>query len=165
MNATRHQEVRAFRQGRIRRESRRPFLSLLPILVWVLAGCATLTRDVYKGYPGQDKPDAELAIVRAESAQLVGVDGMPVKHPDSKNSYYYEARLLPGSHSVTLYKWFAVSVRIVPKGYLEVVRSFTMDMKPGHVYELHADRTVGFVRVYVWIKDTTTGEIVAGEKR
>lgn len=164
MLRTRHQEGQGSRRDGTRAETRRALLSLLPMLVWVLAGCA-LTRDVYKGYPGEDRPNVELAIVRAESARLVGVDGTPVEHPDPKNYYYYEARLLPGSHYVTLYAWLPASVLIAPKGYVEVVRSFTVDMKPGHVYELHADRAIGTIRVYVWIKDATTGEIVAGERR
>ena len=42
-------------------------------------------------------------------------------------------------------------------------RSFEAEFKAGHVYELHADRTTGpGFRVYMWIKDAATGEIVAG---
>ena len=129
------------------------------------AGCAGQIPDVYHGYPGEVRPDTELAIVRGVSAVLVKVDGKPLNpHPDP-NKYYHEARLLPGQHTLTLYSYFMVSIFIVPKGSIEVTSSFSLDLEAGHVYELHGDRTTGAgFRVFMWIEDASTGEVIAGER-
>jgi len=40
-----------------------------------------------------------------------------------------------------------------------------LELKAGHTYELHADRTTGHgYRKYFWITDAASGEVVAGEK-
>ncbi len=138
---------------------------LLLILVIVCAGCAGLTTDVYYGYLGEARSDAEVAIVRSVTAALEEIDGKQLKHPDP-DKYYSEARMPPGPHTVTLYREFGVSVLIVPKGYVEAVSTFPINLEPGHVYELHGDRTTGLgFRVYLWIVDATTGKVVAGQKK
>lgn len=129
----------------------------------ILAGCAALTPDIYRGYIEKDAQQAEVAIVRGETAAIYEINGTKLKHPDSER-YYREVYLSPGEHTIRLYRWFGVSVLIVPKGYIEVVSEpFSLNLKAGHIYELHADRTTGVIRIIVWIEDSTTGEVVARE--
>lgn len=128
-----------------------------------LAGCAGLTPDIYRGDVGKDAQQSEIAIVRGETAAIYEIDGTKLKHPDSER-YYREVYLPPGEHTIKLYRWFGVSVLIVPEGYIEVVsKPFSLILKAGHTYELHADRTTGVIRIIVWIEDSTTGEVVARE--
>jgi hypothetical protein len=137
----------------------------LCVTALLLGSCAGPTPDVYKSQLSQASPESPIAIFRAESAAFQEIDGSRLEHPDP-NKYYHEAHLPPGPHDVTLRRWFGVSVLVVPRGYIETVsRSFTVDMKADHVYELHADRTTGHgFRVYFWIEDATTKEVVAGTK-
>lgn len=134
------------------------------LLVFImLSACAGPTPDIHKAYIDKDQLVSEVAIVRAETAAIHKIDGKALKHPDP-NKYYREVYLPPGSHTITLYRWFAVSVLIVGKGYIEVVsKPFTVNLEAGHVYELHADRTTGVIRVILWIEDADTKEIIARE--
>ena len=127
-----------------------------------VTGCGRLTPDVYKPLLGSEAP---IAIVRAVSASFHEIDGRPLKHPDS-SKYFHEAHLPPGSHDLSLTSFFMVSALIVPRGYIEPVSTtFTVDMQADHIYELHADRTTGHgFRVYFWIEDVTSQEVVAGTK-
>lgn len=129
----------------------------------ILAGCAGLTPDIYREGVGNDAQQSEVAIVRGETAAIYEIDGTKLKHPDSER-YYREVYLSPGEHTIRLYRWFGVSVLIVPNGYIEVVSEpFALNLKAGHVYELHADRTTGVIRIILWIEDSATGEILAHE--
>lgn len=140
-------------------------LLLLLISVIVCAGCAGRTPDVHYGYLGEVRSGTEVAIVRGVTAALHQIDGRELKHSDP-DKYYREAQMPPGTHTVTLYRRFGVSVLIVAKGYIEAVSTFSVDLEPGHVYELHGDRTTGHgFRVYLWIVDATTGKVVAGQKK
>ena len=142
-----------------------PLLVTLCATALVLAACAGRTPEAYKRQMRHADPDAPFAIVRTVSAAFHRLDGRRLEHPDP-NKYYDEAHLPPGSHDVSLTAWFSVSMYLVPKGYIEPVSStFTVDLKADHVYELHADRTTGpGFRVYFWIEDATTGDVVAGTK-
>ena len=138
------------------------------VVIWcaflaLLIGCAPKP-DRYIGYEGPSKQANEVALLRAVGASIWEIDGERFEHPDP-DRYYSEAHLLPGDYQVTAYRWFGVSVLIVPRGYIEVTRRFYLSMEPGHVYELHADRTTGpGFRVSFWVKDATTGAIVAGQE-
>ncbi len=145
--------------------SRLKFIKIVMIwcafLAFVVA-CAPKP-DRYVGYEGPSKQLSEVAVLRAVGASIWEIDGERFQHPDP-DRYYSEAHLLPGDYQVTAYRWFGVSVLIVPRGYIEVTRRFYLSMEPGHVYELHADRTTGpGFRVFFWVKDATTGAIVAGQ--
>lgn len=133
------------------------------VLLLAFTGCAGPTPDIHKGYVGENQPVAEIAIVRAVTAGIHTMDGEELKHPE-KDKYYKEVYLPPGQHTITLYRWFAVSVLIVSKGYIEVVsKPFSVNLEAGHIYELHGDRTTGVIRVILWIEDAATGEIIARE--
>lgn len=134
------------------------------LAVAVVAGGCTLAPDVYVADAVQGATDADVAIIVSKSALPHAIDGVTLTHPDP-NKYYATLRLLPGRRKITLYKWFLVSVLVMPQGYFEATATYDLDLDAGHVYELHADRTTGpGFRVAMWIKDVTTGEIVAGEE-
>jgi hypothetical protein len=128
-----------------------------------LTGCGSLEPDIHKEYVGANQPASEVAIIRAVTAGIYKIDEKELKHPDT-SKYYKEIYLPPGQHTISLYKWFATSVLLVRKGYFEVVsKPFSLDLKAGHVYELHGDRTTGVIRVILWIEVSDTDEIVARE--
>jgi hypothetical protein len=129
----------------------------------ILVGCAGLTPDTYKGYVGEDASRSEVAIVEAATAAIYEINGHELKHPDP-GQYYRQVYLPPGEHTIKLYRWFGVSALIVSKGFIEVVsQPLSVNLKAGHTYELHADRTTGVIRVILWVEDSSTGEIVARE--
>ena len=135
-------------------------LSLLTALL-TLTGCTSLTPDVYEPLLGSDAP---VAIVRSVSASFHEVDGRRLKHPDP-SKYFHEAHLPPGPHDVSLTRGFFVYLGIITDFIVYVSDTFTVDMKADHVYELHADiSTERDIRVYFWIEDTKTQEIIAGTK-
>lgn len=115
----------------------------------------------YKLYPGEALPASALAIVKLSSAYYARFDGLTVERGD-----YQEVQLLPGAHEITWGKWFGVSVTVDADMFAEGSQSATVDLASGHIYELHADRTHGRgYRMYFWILDKTTGEVVAGVKK
>ena len=147
----------------IRAWNRRRIFQLLFVLTFVAAACG-LTPDVYEVQTVQDAPDAEIVIVVGKSARILKIDGKELEHPNP-DMYYASARLRPGLHAVTLNRWFVVSVLLVSRGYVDAVKTYSVNLQAGHVYELHADRTTGpGFRIAMWIKDATTGEIVAGQE-
>ena len=147
----------------IRTWSRRRIFRLHFVLAFVAAGC-TLTPDMYVADTVQNVPDAEVAIVEGRTAGIHKIDGKSLEHPNP-DMYYASARLHPGQHSVTLNREFVVSVLIVPGGFFEAIKTYNVNLQAGHVYELHADRTTGpGFRIAMWIKDATTGEVVAGQE-
>jgi hypothetical protein len=147
----------------IRTWSRRCIFRLLFVLAFVAAGC-TLTPDMYVADTVQNAPDAEVAIVEGRTAIPRNIDGKTLRHPNP-DMYYASARVSPGQHSVTLYREFLVSVLVVPGGFFEAAKTYNVNLEAGHIYELHADRTTGRgFRVAMWIKDATTGKIVAGQE-
>lgn len=131
----------------------------------LLAGCATSTPDTYVEAGALETSESDIAIVRARTAAFHSLDGQRIKHP-SPDKHYDEAKLTPAVHTLTLSRWFGVSVLLVPKGYIDAVsRPLTVELMPGRIYELHADRTTGpGFRIYFWIEDAETKELVAGER-
>ncbi len=137
---------------------------MLPFVLTLVAAACGLTPDVYEVQTVQDAPDAEIVIVVGKSARILKIDGKELEHPNP-DMYYASARLRPGLHAVTLNRWFVVSVLLVSRGYVDAVKTYSVNLQAGHVYELHADRTTGpGFHVAMWIIDATTGEVVAGQK-
>ena len=142
---------------------RRRYAAAFPIAAALVAVTCTLTPDLYEHPSVQSASDAEVAIVESISAIPHAIDGKSLEHPNP-DMYYASARLPPGSHRVTLVREFVVSVLLVPSGFVTARRTYNVNLEAGHVYELHADRTTGpGFRIAMWIKDATTGEVVAGQ--
>lgn len=147
-----------------------PVLAIVAIILascYVGPGAPLLYHDdsgrhhVYKLYPGQERPASELATVELSSAYYARIDGLLVYRGD-----YNKAHVLPGEHEITWGQWFAVSVMVEADMFSEGSLTAAVNLKAGHTYELHADRTTGHgYRKYFWISDTATGKVVAGEKK
>jgi len=153
----------------------------LPVLlktpVWIialfLAGCyvgpgvlSGLDSDrsspsIYKLYPGDARPDSEIAKVKLTDSYYAHVDGLLVNKRD-----YEEIHLLPGEHKIRWGREFAISVMVNPSMWDEGQADVIVDLEAGRTYELHADRTTGHgYQFYLWIEDAQTGEVVAGKKK
>lgn len=105
--------------------------------------------------------------MRGRTAAIKTVDGKSLlPHPEAdQGKAYNEAHLAPGSHRIEAIRRFAVSMLIVPKGYVDASARLTLKMERGQVYDLHAGRTIGRnFRVFFWIEDAKTGEVVVGTK-
>lgn len=132
---------------------------LLVLLAFSLPpGCATSTMKM-KVYEGPNLPKAEIAVLKAPRRQFPSVqlwimnfDGRrtQLRGPDPSRTFEF----LPGRHNLSFSLGGGCSRR--EPGYIE------FDAKVGHTYELRATNVMG--RVWSWIVDNNTGEIVAGQK-
>jgi len=130
-------------------------------LAALLAACASGPGEThaYKLYPGPARPATSLAIVRMGDAGRAEFDGRAASARD-----WTEVHLLPGEHQIRWQSLFGVSVMIEPSGFATGGNEAPVTLAAGHVYSLRADRTKGSgYRIYLWIRDETTGEIIAGE--
>jgi hypothetical protein len=130
-------------------------------LAALLMACASGPREThaYKLYPGPARPATELAIVQMGDAGAATFDGRVASAGD-----WTEVHLLPGEHSVRWQTEFLVSVMVEPGGFATGGNEALVTLAAGRVYSLRADRTTGpGYRMYFWIRDETTREIVAGE--
>ena len=135
----------------------RPAVALLLLLLAfsLPPGCGTV-----KVYEGPNLPKAEIAVLKTPifgtfsllpqgPPQIANIDGRGVP----ASAYTFELR--PGRHQVSL---SAVAGCGAAPAYVE----FTA--KGGHVYQLHT-RVEGLEgRVWAWIVDNNSGEIVGGKK-
>jgi len=132
-------------------------------LTALLAACASGPREthVYKLYPGSARPAAALAIVRLGDAGRAEFDGRPASSRD-----WTEVHLLPGEHRIRWQSEFGVSVMIEPSGFATGGNEAAVTLVAGHVYTLRADRTTGTgYRIYLWIRDETSGDVIAGKPK
>jgi hypothetical protein len=112
----------------------------LATFIFFLASCGLANHHVYKLYSGPERPDLEVATLRfGYGIYDVIIDGMKVNRND-----YQVIKLDPGNH-------------VINYGITETVK-----LKAGHAYSLHKDIKD---YTYRWIKDDTTDEDVAGERR
>lgn len=130
-----------------------PFPSLTPILVVLFTAGACASQ--------LSRPHEELAILDWSgwgAPRVFGIDGKATAGQD-------QAKLPPGKHTIRYGGSFATSVLLNPKGSAEYDLGATIDMKAGHVYAPKSERVYGYgtYRDYLWIEDTTTGEVVAGQ--
>jgi hypothetical protein len=135
---------------------------LFTVLFVVLFGCASVPKETYRGYTGDELPDASLALLYMGDGGTVKIDGMYYVE-----SYKYSAvKLLPGPHRIEWTSTFGVSVMVDPRMIVGFGNKETVTLQAGHSYRLRADRTTGpGYRVYMWIEDTLNGNVVAGEKK
>jgi hypothetical protein len=125
------------------------------------AGSCTTTEYAYKMYGGPERPDADLSVIDLADAAGVMVGNRKVARSD-----YSKVRLLPGTYPVYWECLYGVSVMIEPSGFATGAKSADVDLRAGHVYSLHCDRTTGYgYQMYQWIRDDTEGRIVAGQEK
>ena len=132
-------------------------------LTGLLAACASGPRETqaYKLYPGPVRPATELAIVQMGDAERAEFDGRVASGRD-----WTEVHLLPGEHRIRWQTEFGVSVMVEPSGFATGGNDVRVTLAAGHVYALKADRTTGpGYRMFFWIRDETTREVIAGEAK
>ena len=116
---------------------------------------------IYNLYPGKERPHSELATIKLASVYYAQIDGLRVNRAD-----YEQVLLLPGEHEIRWGQWFALSVLVDPDMFSEGSLTAVVELKAGHTYELHAERTTGHgYRKYFWITDAASGEVIAGQKK
>src|SRR5262245_10770894 len=136
-----------------------------------LGGCGLITKDLV-AYQGPAKPDSELAVVsEAMDARVLSltVDGRSF-YPHQASSFRQAMRLEPGTYAVN-YTFVGSDVLLkYVDGPETWGRSDTVELKAGHTYFVDGESCsdLNFCTshrkgsVYVWIKDETTGQVVAG---
>jgi len=126
----------------------------------VSASCST-PQYAYKMYGGQQRPQSELSVIELHDAVGVMIGNRKVAH-----SNYSSIQLLPGTYPVYWECLYGVSVMIEPSGFATGARSADVELRAGHTYSLHCDRTTGYgYQTYQWITDDTEGRIVAGREK
>jgi len=134
---------------------------LIGLTSLLLLACAALPDVPYKLYPGPVRPDSDLAIVRLGDADAAKFDDRIASRGD-----WSEVLLLPGEHLIEWQTEFGVSVLVEPSGFAMGGNEAKVMLLAGHVYTLRADRTTGpGYRMFFWIRDETTQQVVAGEAK
>jgi len=134
------------------------FFTLLVVLMF---GCASAPMGTYRAYTGEELSDSSLALLDIGRAASIQIDGMYY----IEGSEYSIVKLMPGSHRIEWTNLFGVSVMVDSRGIVAFDLKETIILQAGHLYKLRADRTHGHgYRVYMWIEDTNTGSVVAGNK-
>lgn len=136
---------------------------LVSAALLLLSACGTLHETgVYKLYPGPERPDSELATLAfGDRVYTMEVDGLKVSSGD-----YSEVKLLPGEHRINWGATFGVSVMVNPAMFDRADAEQVVKLAAGHRYRVQADRTTGAgYRMFVWIEDAASGEVVAGQKK
>ena len=120
-----------------------------------LSGCAQLELKPLKLYDGPDRPAQETA--KFERLKPAGSDFIDGTRSFSRFSHYL---FLPGRHGIaffgTIPKLYHSLSGNTYAGYVE------FEAKAGRTYRLQ--HTLSGERVWSWIVDQDTGEVVAGEK-
>ena len=133
------------------------------LLILLLAGCTTL--EVYRGYPGPDLPDASVATVELNPS-LFGKRWARIDDVEVDGEKFRSVKLLPGVHRIEWNRTFGVSFLVDPRMFVEYKHSATVTLDAGRTYRLQSDRTTGpGYRVYFWIEDAVTGNVVHGSKK
>ena len=138
-------------------------LGCMFILFSLLLGCATdYPKEVYRGYFGIEPSENELATLDLGATSEAIIDDMYYVSRAKHNTI----KLPAGAHKIQWACTFGVSVLVEPAGYASFGIISKVHLEAGHTYRLSADRTTGHgYRVFMWIEDMTTGEIVYGEKK
>ena len=139
-----------------------PRRALLAAFLLHLATACSDTVYVYKMYGGPVRSDAELAIITlGDSTTAAVVDERKVSRSD-----YSELALLPGPYTIRWACLYGVSVMVEPSGWASGEGSAEVDLQAGHRYTTHCDRTTGpGYETFQWLKDDTTGLVVAGARK
>ena len=138
-----------------------PCRALLVVLLFLPTACSD-TVHVYKMYGGPVRPEAELAIVDLGDSTTAAVVG----NRSVSRTNYGRLALLPGEYTIRWACLYGVSVMIEPSGWAGGEGSGEVRLEAGHHYTTHCDRTTGWgYETFQWLKDDTTGTVVAGARK
>lgn len=145
----------------VARTATRVVIALLVLVLLSGDALARKRREPYVGYPGPVRADEELATLRLEEADWVTFGDERVHR-----ALHREIKLLPGSYPLRWGCTFGVSFLVNPQMKDRREYGTTVTLEANHTYTLHVDRTYGRgYRVFFWIEDRATGEIIAGVKK
>ena len=137
-----------------------PCRAMLVLSLSLAGGCAD-TVYVYKMYGGPERPASEIAIVDMGEAVAARVGQRNVDRSD-----YGQLSLLPGSYPIRWACVYGVSMLIEPSGWAAGEGAGEVLLQAGHRYSMHCDRTTGpGYETFQWLKDDTTGQVVAGVRK
>jgi len=129
------------------------------LLVVLVASCASYSPARWTTKEWSDPALGSLASLRADldwsdlPGVIASIDGHNVGHG------YNKARLSAGRHSIA-YAYYPAEFGVHPQG------TFELSLQADHAYEFRVDLCFWCSpRKYaVWVRDTTTGELVWGKK-
>ena len=124
---------------------------VLLALGWVLSGCAA-----HKAYPGPELPDDSVAIVTGSRT----VAGIRIFfrgwEKDGSETVVYKIEIPAGRQELRIHF-------TAPSGtYYRLARTVMFDAEGGHTYQVKGLEWDD--KVFIWIEDTYTHEVVGGEK-
>ncbi|MFC1824847.1 tetratricopeptide repeat protein [Thermodesulfobacteriota bacterium] len=130
--------------------------------LFILYGCTTRSDAIFKGYAGPIQPEKNIAIVRlGDRVDWIRVENIHIEHKK-----FGIIMLLPGTYSIEWGTTFGVSMFIKLSGKDERNWKETFNLKAGHIYSVHTDRTTGpGYRVFSWVIDETEKVKIWGVKK
>lgn len=129
------------------------------LIALCLAGSLVLTLPAcgaHKMYPGPERPAEDVAVVTGARTVagvrifFIGTDG------DGNEIPVYKIELGVGRHEINVQVGEAKGTKF------PILRTISFDALGGHAYQVKGldwDK-----RIWVWIEDTDTGQVVGGEK-
>ena len=128
---------------------------------YIVSMAAEAYAGCHQGEEGLSALTEALASVDLGAAEWAEIDDVRVEHHE-----YGSVKLLPGSHDIKWGKTFAVSFLIDWRMWAPYEHSAIVTLEAGHTYILQTDRTTGpGYRVYFWIEDAATGNVVHGSRK
>ena len=142
----------------------------LVFLIVLASSCASAPKHptaIYQAYDGaelgSDSVASILMVVRSDLRDYV--DWVQIDNTTIDHDEYGEIRIPPGTYVFEWGRKFPVSPMVKLSGSEKRQWSTNVTLEAGHVYTIHAKRTVGpGYRIYSWITDDSRNEVIWGKK-
>ncbi len=150
-----------------------PFIKILIIIVFafIIAGCASgykPSTEVYVAHCNPELTSEETATILMlyKYDTIDYVDWVTIGDELIEHKKYGTIIIKPGSYRLGWGRKFVISPMIKASGSEKRTWSADVTLDAGHVYVIHAKRTIGHgYRIYSWITDETSwGKIIWGTK-
>ena len=147
---------------------RHAFLCGIVVALSLISGC------------GPKKHSTEIYHISDEASSTFAVSSIMMVVPDDRRDYidwiaiddlridhdnYGEVRVAPGSYRIEWERKFNISAMINPSGSHTQNWRTDLLLEAGHIYTVHAKRTIGQgYQIYSWITDDTVDEVIWGRE-
>ena len=145
-----------------------PICAIVFALV-LLSGCGPKkhTTEIYHAYSEAVRSTESIAsilmVVRTDTRDYIDwitIDNLRIDH-----NKYGEVRIAPESYTIEWGRKFNVSTMIKASGSEKRVWKTNINLEAGHIYTVHAKRTVGQgYKIYSWITDDTLNKVIWGNR-